>query len=403
LGRVTSTIVGVRSTQVGRRPSSRDAIVDAAVAAYGESGPAAVSLRDIAQRAGVTHPLIVQYFGSKDGLVECVGARLVDHLGGVLDEHRTCDAESIAAWLGSARKTPSMTKLLVRTGLGDFTPAGFPAWLRRLGNCAPPGGAGDWRAQICRYAAASLVLGWLTFDRFMITAVRLGNVSEAKRDRAVAGLAAHLLALSDAQEPPLAPRRARRPRDRGMIDQQRSTPSSRDKLLASAVELIAARGPAAVSIRDVANHAGLNHGLLHRHFGSKDALIAEALDVGIGSLLPGALDPDGFDIDEVVEVLHHDPAPARLIARVVVDDIDIRSVRLRFPVIRALLEVARNSPATSRPAEAADPRIATAAAAAMVGGSAVWGSALQQAWRPRVEPAAPIAELTGHLLGVSRA
>ena len=80
----------------------------------------------------------------------------------------------------------------------------------------------------------------------------------------------------------------------------------------------------------VARHAGVNHGLLHRHFGSKDHLITEAIEVGVASLMPGALAPQGFDVDRVVDVMHRDPVPARLIARTLVDDIPIGSVRLHF-------------------------------------------------------------------------
>lgn len=49
-------------------------------------------------------------------------------------------------------------------------------------------------------------------------------------------------------------------------------------LLRSATELFAERGPGAVSVRDVASHAKVNHGLVHRHFGSKDGLVRAVLD-----------------------------------------------------------------------------------------------------------------------------
>src|SRR5271157_1434984 len=39
--------------------------------------------------------------------------------------------------------------------------------------------------------------------------------------------------------------------------------------LEAAGELFAEKGPAATSIREVAARAGVNHGLLHRHFGRK--------------------------------------------------------------------------------------------------------------------------------------
>ena len=43
-------------------------------------------------------------------------------------------------------------------------------------------------------------------------------------------------------------------------------------ILASATELFAEKGPSAVSIRDIALKAKVNHGLIHRHFGSKENL-----------------------------------------------------------------------------------------------------------------------------------
>ena len=49
-------------------------------------------------------------------------------------------------------------------------------------------------------------------------------------------------------------------------------------LLAAATELFAERGPGAVSVRDVASRAKVNHGLVHRHFGSKDGLVRAVLD-----------------------------------------------------------------------------------------------------------------------------
>ena len=42
-------------------------------------------------------------------------------------------------------------------------------------------------------------------------------------------------------------------------------------------DLFAERGPAATSIRDVAKRAAVNHGLIHRHFGSKERLVGAVL------------------------------------------------------------------------------------------------------------------------------
>ncbi|WP_033340756.1 TetR/AcrR family transcriptional regulator [Catenuloplanes japonicus] len=50
----------------------RRALLDAAVDALGEAGPAALSLRDLARRAGVSHAAPAHHFGDKAGLLTAV-------------------------------------------------------------------------------------------------------------------------------------------------------------------------------------------------------------------------------------------------------------------------------------------------------------------------------------------
>ncbi len=60
-------------------------------------------------------------------------------------------------------------------------------------------------------------------------------------------------------------------------------PRGRDEVRAAIIDaatrLMAERGPS-VSTREIAAEAGVNRGLLHRHVGSKEALIAEVLKSG---------------------------------------------------------------------------------------------------------------------------
>jgi AcrR family transcriptional regulator len=49
-------------------------------------------------------------------------------------------------------------------------------------------------------------------------------------------------------------------------------------LIEAAGGLFAERGPARVSVREVAAAAGVNHGLVHHYFGSKDALLRAVLE-----------------------------------------------------------------------------------------------------------------------------
>lgn len=52
----------------------RRAILDAALEAIGESGPAGWSLRELARRAGVSHAAPAHHFGDKAGLLTAVAA-----------------------------------------------------------------------------------------------------------------------------------------------------------------------------------------------------------------------------------------------------------------------------------------------------------------------------------------
>src|SRR5688500_17858831 len=51
-----------------------------------------------------------------------------------------------------------------------------------------------------------------------------------------------------------------------------------DALLDAAERLFATHGPGGVSLRTIAREAGVNHGLVHRHFGTKDALVDRLLE-----------------------------------------------------------------------------------------------------------------------------
>jgi AcrR family transcriptional regulator len=46
-----------------------------------------------------------------------------------------------------------------------------------------------------------------------------------------------------------------------------------DAILAAAAELFTSSIPSKVTLREVAEHAGVNYGLIHRHFGTKEALL----------------------------------------------------------------------------------------------------------------------------------
>lgn len=60
--------------------------------------------------------------------------------------------------------------------------------------------------------------------------------------------------------------------------------STRSTILEAAIALIRERGMEAISVRDIAQRAGVNVALINYYFFSKDALVDEVLEVLIGEL-----------------------------------------------------------------------------------------------------------------------
>lgn len=63
---------------------ARALLMDAAEGLFAERGPDAFGLRDIAQKAGVSHGLITHYFKTYEGLVEAVFARRAERVAGAV-------------------------------------------------------------------------------------------------------------------------------------------------------------------------------------------------------------------------------------------------------------------------------------------------------------------------------
>jgi len=66
----------------------RRALLDAAAGAIAEDGPTALSLRDLARRAGVSHAAPTHHFGDKKGLLTALAAEGFDQLAAALWESR---------------------------------------------------------------------------------------------------------------------------------------------------------------------------------------------------------------------------------------------------------------------------------------------------------------------------
>ena len=69
--------IAEQPSQVRKRTDAEEKLIAAAADLLGEVGPRAMSVRMVAERAGVNHGLVHHYFGSKEGLMRAAMLQLV--------------------------------------------------------------------------------------------------------------------------------------------------------------------------------------------------------------------------------------------------------------------------------------------------------------------------------------
>jgi AcrR family transcriptional regulator len=98
-------------------------LLDAAIEAFSENGFKGTSTRDIAERAGVHHPLITYHFKNKDMLWRAAADRIFSDfrrsLAAALENHRDeCPKERMAslvrAYVHYAKSQPALHKVMVQ-------------------------------------------------------------------------------------------------------------------------------------------------------------------------------------------------------------------------------------------------------------------------------------------------
>ncbi len=107
-----------------------------------------------------------------------------------------------------------------------------------------------------------------------------------------------------------------------------------EAVLEAATDLFARQGPAVTSIREVATRSGVNHGLVYRHFGTKDQLVAAVLDHA-SDQLDRAIESGSGETASVAE------RQWRVLARAILDGYPVGRLQHRFPVVGQLMTEAR--------------------------------------------------------------
>lgn len=168
-----------------------------------------------------------------------------------------------------------------------------------------------------------------------------------------------------------------------------------DAVLDSATELFALRGPRAVTVRQIAARAGVNHALVHRYYGTKEALLEAVLRNHSERFaeLVRAHDDVQSSIPDLFRELQRQGAYVYTLARASMDGMHPEQLQQEFPTLRTMLAKSpRGEPAGDSAEGAAagdlarDPRVVLAAMSALALGWRIFEEYLVRAAQLDVEP-----------------
>jgi len=139
-------------------------------------------------------------------------------------------------------------------------------------------------------------------------------------------------------------------------------PHGRDEvvtaLIRAAAELFSEKGVEAVSLRKIADRAGVNHGLIHRHFGSKEALRRQTQETLAAGIREEIGDPDDF-LNAVLrssKAMRRNDMFWRVMARTFLDGKDEGGIQSNFPFVRKLVDLVRREQEEKSITSKIDPR-----------------------------------------------
>lgn len=167
-----------------KRPTGReeisDAVLDAAERLFAAAGPNEVSLRSIAEEAGVNYGLVHRHFGTKDELFERLMQRYAERWTVRLDAGEIDYQGALEQMLGTGRDAGAYLRLLAWTMLSDRPASWDPhrrhAELDRLPRLLDDRDEED--AVLATAAGLAFAYGWRFFGPFIRAALHLDSVSD---------------------------------------------------------------------------------------------------------------------------------------------------------------------------------------------------------------------------------
>ncbi len=260
---MTSVVDG---TRFARAAATRQAIITAAAELFARQGYRFVSLREIAVKAGISHPALLKHFADKEELLAEAAKRYA----------RAPAAEGSDAFFAALTGEASAPPHPLHAWMRDRLAASITEGARELAE-GDLGGGRDPEAEAIRLAAARCGLRML--HRYLPDRVDVDAALDA-HDRLIAHPAGWR-APGDERPgatappgPPLPP----------LIEDEPEPPAGyrngrarRTAIVDDAMTLFAREGYGDTSLQDIATRVGVSKSALYHHFPSKDALLLAVL------------------------------------------------------------------------------------------------------------------------------
>jgi AcrR family transcriptional regulator len=181
-------------------------------------------------------------------------------------------------------------------------------------------------------------------------------------------------------------------------------------ILDAAEEPFSSRGFSAVTVRDVAERAGVSHALVHRHLGTKGDVFRAVLSRNQGVILAAApYNPELLATTSLImrEGLTNHLRYIRLLADSALHGLPYEQTTDRFAAVDRLVELAERAAASASPAERADkdidPRLVVACVVALyLGWAATESWVLPAAGLEGLDESVAIDGLERVILGILR-
>lgn len=184
------TVAEQRSTRT--RVDTEDKLIRATAELLGEVGPNSLSIRVIAERAGVNHGLVHHYFGGKDALLHAAMQHLVhEHHGYAMEQSRRQPLPAPFALLGDPTYLRAVVRAvldnemsLARTELTEEVSVPRNAMMHLAHERGEEQPSTELKAKVG--LAMAMEMGWAALEPFILSVVDATSPEEQEKVRVAA-------------------------------------------------------------------------------------------------------------------------------------------------------------------------------------------------------------------------